>query len=386
MTEEQQDLIRLVRDFVKREVLPNVEKDEEKGEFQRHLIRKMGELGLYGLGFPEKYGGGEAGFLAQCLVIEEVTRASIPLGMSFNVQAMVVPACIYYWGNEEQKMAYLPSLFKGELVGCFSLTEPNAGSDAGAISTRAKRVNGGYLLNGTKSWATYGVDADFAVIMAKTQPDLKHKGISAFIVDFRKVTNVTRRPIPASTGTRCVHSAEIFLEDTFVPEESLLGREGEGFAVALSSLDYGRLTVASRCLGAARAALDASVRYANQREAFGQQIGRYQMIQHLIADVVSGYEAAKLLVYRAAFLADTGAPFTREAAIAKYFAADVAKKAAEAAVEIHGAYGVADEYPIHRLLEFSTLMRTVEGAPNIQRLIIAQDALGYKMANRYPRK
>jgi alkylation response protein AidB-like acyl-CoA dehydrogenase len=383
LTEEQKAVRNLARDFATKELVPHVEEWEAEGVFHREIIEKMGAQGLYGCAFPEDIGGTAMGFLAQVLIIEEVTRLCLEAGYSFNVQGMLVPQGFYNWGSEEQRQKYVPKLLRGEMVGCFSLTEPDCGSDAAAIKTRAIRDGDSYIINGTKMWATYGSVADVILLIAKTQPELGARGASAFAIETKDLKGFTAAKVPSNIGTRCVPSAELIFDNCRIPASWLVHEEGQGFKVALNSLDYGRITVPARSVAIAQAATDRAIQYANERTAFGQQIGKFQMIQHLIADMVVETEAARLMIYRTASLADQGQPFTREASQGKYFATEVGVRVTERAMEIFGGYAFADEYPIHRLLMAAKVMHTGEGSANIQRILIAEDALGYKRMSRH---
>ncbi len=382
LIEEQKMVRQAVIDFLTKEVIPFVHSDEKSGRFQRDKIRKMGELGFLGCAIPERYGGNEMGFLTQVIIIEEVTRASIPLGYCFNQQAMSVPLTILNWGTEEQRQKYLPPMVRGEITGTFSLTEPDVGSDAASIKTRAVKKGEKYILNGSKMWASYASVAGVIVLFAKTDLEARHRGISCFAVEPENTPGLTIRDIDSWTGTNLVPSCEIILEDAKLPEENLIGKEGEGFTVAMHSIQFGRLTLVARCVGLAQASLDNMVKYCNEREAFGQKIGKFQMVQKLIADSRGQIEGARLLLYRAAWLADQGRAFNLECAVAKYMAAEACRNAADYAMEVYGAYGHADEYPIARTLLFSHVLYTGEGPANIQRVLIAEDTLGWKSANR----
>ena len=368
--------------FCRREILPFCSQWEREGQYPTDVIRRMGQQGFFGCPFPTRYGGTEAGFLAQSIIIEEFTRAYLGIGYIFNVQAMLVPLAIHDFGTEEQRDRYLSKILAGEYTGCFSLTEPDAGSDVAAICTRAVRNGDYYVLNGSKMWATFGDVADVTVLFAKTVPDGGHRGISAFLID-KDIPGVNRVVIPSNVGSRCVHSAEIHLEDARIPATQLLGERDRGFVVAMRLLEYGRITVGSRCLGIAQRCLDVALRYANERQAFGQPIGRYQMLQDTIARSVAETEAARLLVRRATFLADQHRPFTREASIAKYLAAETAVNAATMALDVHGGMAFSEEFGINNYLLAANVMRTGEGHANIQKRLIAEDALGYKVANRH---
>ncbi|MGD9762403.1 MAG: acyl-CoA dehydrogenase family protein [Candidatus Binatia bacterium] len=382
LNEEQQAIQEAARRFCEREIVPHARTWEEAGAVPRSVLRAMGEQGFFGGAFPRRYGGSETGFVAQSVVIEEFTRGHVGVGYVFNAQAMIIPLAIHDFGTEEQRQQWLPRLLAGEAVGCFSLTEPDTGSDAAAIRTRAERQGDHWVLNGRKMWATFGDVADVTVLFARTTEEGGHRGLGAFLVG-RDVPGVTRTVIPSRVGTRCVHSVEIGLEDAVIPDANRLGEERGGFKMAMSVLDYGRITVSSRCLGIAQRCIDASVRYATERKAFGEPIGRYQMVQDGLARAVVATEGARALVRRAAYLADAGRPFAREASIGKYAAAEAAVEAAKLAMDVHGGMAFSEEFAVGDWLMAANVMRTAEGHANIQKRLIAEDALGYKEANRH---
>lgn len=383
LSEEQKAVRNLARDFAIKELAPYVEQWEEEAVFHKDINEKLGEAGLYGCAFPEEFGGNGMGYLAQVLIVEEIARHSIEAAFTFNSQSMSVPLGIYNWGAEEQARKYVPRLLKGEYVGCFSLTEPDCGSDAAAIKTRAVRDGDDYIINGAKMWATYGNVADVILLFVKTQPEMGAKGATAFAIQPKGLKGFSSHKIPSNIGTNCAPSCELSFDNCRVPASWMVNREGEGFKVAMNCLDYGRITVPARVIGLSQAAIDKGVQYANERMAFGQQIGKFQMIQHLIADMVVQTEAARLMVYRAASLCDQGQPFTREAAQGKYFATEMAVSVTGKAMEIFGGYAFAKEYPIQRIHQYAKVMHTGEGSANVQRILIAEDALGHKKMSRH---
>lgn len=366
-----------VRKFCLKEVIPYAEEWERNEVFPRDTIRHMGQLGFFASPFPEKYGGTELGFLANSIVAEELGRASLGLACCLNMQSGTCPMTIYLNGTEEQREKYLPGIISGELLGCFAVTEPNAATDVAGIETKAIREGDFYVLNGSKMWITHASIFDAGVCFAKTDPSQRHKGLSAFIIE-RKMEGLTGIPIKDKLGVRCSDTGEIVFEDCKVPKENLIGEEGQGFAIAESSLAYGRTNIAARSLGIAQAAVDASIKYANEREQFGKKIGEFQMNKQIIADMVANTEASRLLVYRSAWLQDQGQPGLLESAIAKFFASEAAVQSVIGAAKIHGAYTYSTEYPIARLYRDVMLMTAGEGTSNIQRIIIANHALGKK--------
>jgi len=369
----------LAFDFARRELAPTVAEEDKGHVFRRDLVIKMGQLGFFGCVIPEEYGGTGLGFLALALITEEIARVHSAIRVHLNMQ--IGPArTLLEFGAEEQKRAHIPSLISGDFVSCFAITEPDAGSDVAAMRTTATRKDGGYLLNGTKTWISNAPVADTALVFASTDRSKKHHGMAVFYVNLNQ-PGVSRRSLE-KLGIHASPTGELVFENFQIPEHGRIGEEGEGFKICMSHLNHTRLSCAAGAVGLARAAREASVAYANQREQFGQKIGRFQMIQDLIAQMVVQEEAARLLVYRAAWLADQGKPNNLETSIAKYAAAEAAAFAADSALKIHGAYGYSTEFPVERYLRDAKSYQIVEGSSNIQKLIIAQDALGYQKANR----
>lgn len=366
-----------VREFCQKEVVPFAEVWEKEQIFPLETIRKMGELGFFTLPFPEKYGGTNLGFQANALVAEELGRASLGLACCLNMQTGTCPMTILLNGNEAQKEKYLPGIITGKLLGCFALTEPNAATDVAGIQTKAARDGDFYVLNGSKTWITHASVFDAGICFAKTDPTQRHKGLSSFIIE-KDLPGLTRSRIEDKLGVRCSDTGELFFDDCRVPKENLLGQEGQGFEIAESALAYGRMNIAARSLGVSQAAVDLSIKYAREREQFGQKIGSFQMIKQIIADMVANTEASRLLVYRAAWLQDKSLPSFAESTIAKFFASEAALQAAIGAAKIHGAYTYSPDSPVARLYRDVMLMTAGEGTSNIQRLIIANAALGIK--------
>ena len=379
LPEELAEVQKLARDFSEKEIAPSAAKDDKEHIFRKDLVTKMGSLGFFGCLIPEEYGGNGLGFLAHALISEEIARVHSAIRVYLNMQAG--PAVtLFEFGNEEQKKKYIPGLLSGESMGLFAITEPDAGSDVAAMKTTAKREGKGYLLNGTKIWITNATVADAGVIFAYTDRSQKHHGMSAFYVDLKQ-PGVSRRDLD-KMGAHASPTGELTFENFEIPQENLIGQEGEGFKICMRHLNHTRLGCAAGAIGLAKAAREAAVSYANQREQFGQKIGQFQMNQDLIAQMVVQEEAARLLVYRAACLADRGRPYNLEVSIAKYAAAEVAAFSSDAALKILGAYGYSTEFPVERYFRDAKSYQIVEGSVNIQKLIIAQDALGYRKANR----
>jgi glutaryl-CoA dehydrogenase (non-decarboxylating) len=379
LPEELAEVQKLASDFSEKEIAPSAARDDKEHIFRKDLVTKMGSLGFFGCLIPEAYGGNGLGFLAYALISEEIARVHSAIRVYLNMQAG--PAVtLFEFGNEEQKKKYIPGLLSGESIGLFAITEPDAGSDVAAMKTTANREGNSYLINGTKIWITNATVADAGIIFAYTDRSQKHRGMSAFYVDLKR-PGVSRRDLD-KMGAHASPTGELTFENLEIPQENLIGQEGEGFKICMRHLNHTRLGCAAGAIGLAKAAREAAVSYANQREQFGQKIGQFQMNQDLIAQMVVQEEAARLLVYRAACLADRGRPYNLEVSIAKYAAAEAAAFSSDAALKILGAYGYSTEFPVERYFRDAKSYQIVEGSVNIQKLIIAQDALGYRKANR----
>lgn len=379
LPEELAEVQKLAHDFAEKEIAPSAAQDDREHRFRKELVGKMGELGFYGCLIPEEFGGNGLGFLAHTLVSEEIARVHSAIRVYVNMQAG--PAVtLFEFGNEEQKEKYLPGLLSGQSIGLFAITEPDAGSDVASMKTSAKRDGQHYLLNGTKIWITNATVADAGVIFAYTDRSQKHRGISAFYADLSQ-PGLSRRDLD-KLGAHASPTGELTFDNYAIPAERLIGQEGDGFKICMRHLNHTRLGCAAGAIGLARAAREAAVNYANQREQFGEKIGQFQMNQDLIAQMIVQEEAARLLVYRAASLADRGRPYNLEVSIAKYAAAEAAAFCADTALKILGAYGYSTEFPVERYYRDAKSYQIVEGSVNIQKLIIAQDALGYRKANR----
>ncbi len=365
-----------VRKFCLNEVTPNAEEWEKNETFPVDTIKKAGQLGFFASSFPEEYGGTNLGFLANVIVAEEMGRASLGLACCLNMQSGTCPMTILLNCNEEQKQKYLPGIISGELLGCFAVSEPNAATDVAGIETKAILADDHYLMNGTKMWITHASVFDVGICFAKTDPTQRHKGLSAFIIT-SDMPGLTGNPEKDKLGVRSSDTGEIVFEDCKVPKENLIGEEGQGFKIAESALTYGRANIAARSVGIAQAAVDSAIQYANEREQFGKKIGFFQMNKQIIADMVTNTEASRLMVYRAAWLQDQGLPSANESTMAKFFASEAALQTVIGASKIHGAYTYSSEYPIARLYRDVMLMTAGEGTSNIQRIIIANNALGW---------
>ncbi len=362
------------REFVEREVLPHVREWDRTEVMDRSIVKKLADVGFLGAPIPERYGGPGLDNLSYCLIIEEVGKADSSVRGVISVNVGLVAKTILKWGTDEQKDRLLPKLCSGDALGCYALTEPGSGSDAAALITSATRDGDSWVLSGTKMFITNGAWATHALVFARTgEPG--PKGITCFIVD-TSTDGFSTTPVTGKLGLRAQDTAELVLAEVRVPDSDRLGDEGEGFKVAMSALDNGRMSLASGCVGIAQGCLEASVAYAKEREAFGGPIARYQLIQELLADMAVETEAARLLVWKVAALADAGVKHTIESSHAKYFASEVAVRAANSAVQVFGGYGYIDEYPVGKYLRDARVATLYEGTSQIQKLIIGRALTG----------
>jgi alkylation response protein AidB-like acyl-CoA dehydrogenase len=375
LSAEQQMVQEAVRKFAREQILPHTREWDHAGKFPRELLTKMGQLGYLGVPVPEEYGGGGLDYITEALVFEEVGYADSSVRTTLSVQMSLVELTILHWGSEEQKRRYLPKLCSGEWIGCFGLTEPNAGSDAGNIATTARRQDDAWALNGQKVWISNGTWADVAIIFAQSEPGSKHRGMVAFLVD-ANTPGYTTRKMTGKLGLRASDTGELFLDNVCVPDSARLGEVGEGFKIAMSALDNGRFGVASGCVGTAQHALDASVRYAKERIAFDRPIAGFQLVQDMLAQMKVNVEAARLLVYQAGWVKNQGQRSTIPVSIAKYYATEIAKQNADMAIQVHGGYGYSDEYIPERLWRDCRVASLYEGTSQIQKLIIGRDLTG----------
>ncbi len=371
------------REFVKKEILPRVEEDEKNHRFQEDLVKKMGELDFFGCPIPEAYGGNDSGFLAHAVVTEEIARVSGSLRAAFNMQTMGTAREILEFGTQDQKDKYISKLVSAEYLGCLCITEGDAGSDVAGIQTTATKDGDAYILSGSKNWITYAQVADLGIVYAYTDPSKRYKGLSAFIVDMHS-EGIRTGEVASKMGWHACPTGEVFFDDVRVPVENILGGEEEkGFAHCMSGLNNTRLTAASGAVGGCQGLLDATVKYAQTREQFGQAVGQFQMVQEEIARMAVETDAARLLVYRSAMQKDDGIHNNvLETVMAKYYSCDVASRVADSALRIHGAYGYSSEYPVERMFRDVKLYQILEGSANIGKMIIGTDALGYRKANR----
>jgi alkylation response protein AidB-like acyl-CoA dehydrogenase len=376
LTPEQQRVQAAARQFAEQEVAPIAREADETGIFPRHLVRRMGELGFLGGPIEAEYGGAGMDYVSYALLCEELGRADSSVRGFLTVHTSLVSLCIRDWGNEQQKRRYLPRLAAGEMIGCYALTEPNAGSDAASLEATALEDGDDYILNGEKIWITNGPSAHLAIVFASRDRAARHRGICAFLVE-TDTPGFRREPMPGKElGHRASEHAHIILENCRVPKSALLGAPGEGFKVAMSALDRGRLGVAAGAVGVAQACLDACVAFTTRRRQFGQRLADFEMIQADLADMAADLDAARLLVYRAAWTKDQGLPATRATSVAKLFATEAAMRAASQAVLLHGNRGYSNEYPVERYYRDIKGMQIYEGSSHIQRVIIARELVG----------
>ncbi|MER7397650.1 acyl-CoA dehydrogenase family protein [Streptomyces sp. NPDC000151] len=376
LNEEQAAVRQLAKDFVDREVAPHVTEWDRTEQVDRSIVKTMGDLGFLGLTIPEEYGGSGGDHFAYALVTEELGRGDSSVRGIVSVSLGLVAKSIAAWGSEEQKQAWLPRLTSGEVLGCFGLTEPGTGSDAGNLTTRAVRGGGGdWVINGTKMFITNGTWADVVLLFARTGAEPGHKGVSAFLVP-TDTPGLSRREIHGKLGLRGQATAELVLEDVRVPASAMIAPEGKGFSVAMSALAKGRMSVAAGCVGIAQAALDAAVGYAGERDQFGKSIAHHQLVQELLSDIALDVDAARLLTWRVADLIDRGKPFVTEASKAKLFASEAAVRCANNALQVFGGYGYIDEYPVGKLVRDARVMTLYEGTSQIQKLLIGRALTG----------
>ncbi len=379
LTEEHEMIRQAARDFAQKEIAPRAAEYDESGEFPLDTIRKMGALGLMGIEVPEEYGGAGMDTLAYVLALEEVCKADASHGTIMSVNNSLFCHGLLKFGTEVQKDKYLRAVASGEAIAAYSLTEPMSGSDAGTMRSRAVREGDCYIINGRKSWVTSGPVADYLVLFTMTQPEQKHKGITAFLIDAKRPGFVRGKKEP-KLGIRASATSEIVFEDYRAPIEDRLGEEGEGFKIAMTVLDAGRIGIAAQALGISEAAYAASLAYAKEREAFGQKIGEFEGISFKLADMKTRIEAARLLTYNAALAKErskkTGERYTLEASMAKLFSSETAMFVTHAAVQIHGGMGYSKELPVERYFRDAKITEIYEGTSEIQRLVIARMETG----------
>ena len=375
---EEHRLIReSVRRFAEQEILPVAAEHDRAAQFPRELVQRMAAVGLLGGPIPKEYGGAGLDFISHAILTEEVGKADSSLRTTLSVQVSLVALSLVKWGNDEQKRQYLPALCAGRVLGCFGLTEPNAGSDPAGMETTATRQGDRWVLNGTKTWISNATVADLALVFAQTDKAKGHHGIAAFLIEKGKPGFSTRQ-ITGKLGLRASDTGELLFENCSVPDEALLGPVGEGFKVAMTGLDNGRYSVAAGSVGIIQGCLDACTAYAKTRKQFGRPIGSFQLVQDMIARMAVDADAARLLVFRAGHLKDQGRPNTVETSMAKYFASEASVRAAQDAVQIFGAYGYSEETPVARYYRDAKVATIYEGTSQIQKLLIGAHLLGIK--------
>jgi glutaryl-CoA dehydrogenase (non-decarboxylating) len=377
LTDEQIQVRDMVREFAQREVAPYIRDWDAKGEFHREVLTKMGELGILGLPIPEQYGGLGLDYVSLALACEELEYVDTFLRVVMSVHVGLNSLALHQWATEDQKQRWLVPQAQGEKLGTFGLTEPNAGSDAGAIESTAVRDGDSYVLNGSKMWISLAAVADHLLVFASVDRSQKHGGLTAFMIE-RGMEGLTTGTIKGKLGVRAGNTGELAFNNVRVPIENRIGEEGEGFKIAMSCIDQGRFTVGAGACGLTRACLDASVKYANERRAFGQEIGRFELVQQMIAKMVAGYEASWLLTMKAADLKNRGIRNTRETSLMKWYGCDVALQSADDAIQIHGSYGFSNEYPVERFWRNARGAVIYEGTREIHTILQAEYALGYR--------
>ncbi|MGJ7921212.1 acyl-CoA dehydrogenase family protein [Neobacillus sp. LXY-4] len=376
-SEEQVMLRKMVRSFVDKEIMPNIHEWDANGYFNPEILKRLAELNLMGVCIPEKYGGSGMDYNSLAIVCEELERGDTAFRTAVSVHTGLNSLTLLQFGTEEQKQKYLVPQAKGDKIAAFGLTEPGAGSDVASINTTAVKDGNDYILNGSKTWISLCDYADHFIVFAYTDKEKCHHGISAFIVE-RTMPGFSSRAIKGKLGIRAGNTGELFFDQVRVPKENLLGKEGEGFKIAMAALDNGRFTVAAGAVGLIMASLEASVKYCHERKTFGKEIGRHQLVQQMIAKMESGLQTSRLLVYRAGELKNQGKRNTRETSLAKWIACDFANHAADDAVQIHGAYGYSSEYPVERYLRNSKAPVIYEGTREIHTIMQAEYVLGYR--------
>jgi butyryl-CoA dehydrogenase len=374
-SDEQKLIAESAREFADKEIAPRVRDNDRAGRFDRELASKLGEIGYLGAPVGEQYGGRSLDYLSYALIVEQVGRADSSARTVVSVQTSLVCGSIESWGTEEQKQEWLPRLCSGEALGCFGLTEPDTGSDAAALRTRAKKTDSGWTISGQKMWISMGNVADVALIFAQTDPEKAHRGLACFLVPTAN-QGYSAQEIHGKLGLRSSDTAAISLDEVEVDDAAMLGEVGDGFKVAMSALDSGRYSVAAGCVGICDGCVDASVAYSKERQQFGVPLARFQLVQELIADMIVRRDAARMLVYRAGDLKDRGEKSTVETSIAKLYATESAVECANAAIQVHGGAGYVDDYPVERYLRDARVTTLYEGTSQIHKLIIGRDATG----------
>jgi butyryl-CoA dehydrogenase len=375
LTDEQKLIAETAREFADGEIVPRARESDRAGRFDRELAARLGEMGYLGAPVAEEYGGRGLDYLSYGLIVEEVGRADSSARTVVSVQTSLVCGSIERWGTDAQKTEWLPRLCSGEALGCFGLTEPDTGSDAAALRTRAERTDGGWRISGQKMWISMGNVAELALVFAQTDPEQGHRGLACFLVPTVS-EGFSAQEIHGKLGLRASDTAAISLDGVEVPDDAMLGEVGDGFKVAMSALDSGRYSVAAGCVGICQGCVEASVSYSTERRQFGVPIARFQLVQELIADMVVRGDAARMLVRRAGALKDAEEPSTVETSVAKLYATEAAVQSANDAIQVHGGSGYVDDHPVERYLRDARVTTLYEGTSQIQKLIIGRDATG----------
>jgi hypothetical protein len=375
LTDEQKLIAETAREFADREIVPRVRDNDRAERFDRELARKLGEVGFLGAPVAEAYGGRGLDYLGYGLIVEAIGRADSSARTVVSVVTSLVSNPIEHWGTEEQKQRWLAGLTSGEILGCFGLTEPDTGSDAANLRTRATKTDSGWSLSGQKMWISLGNHAELALIFAQTDPELKHKGLAAFLVP-TDTPGFTTAEIHGKLGLRSSDTAELSLDAVEVGDDALLGQVGDGFKVAMTALEAGRYSVAAGCVGIMEGCVEASVNFAKERKQFGVPLARFQLVQQMITEMILKRDAARMLVFRAGTLKDEGKPNTMETSVAKLFATESAVECANLAIQVHGGSGYVDDYPVERYLRDARVTTLYEGTSQIQTLIIGRLATG----------
>jgi butyryl-CoA dehydrogenase len=375
LTDEQQLVRETARSFTDNEIVPRARENDRNEHFDTELVEKIAAQGYLGAIVPREYGGAGLDYLTYGLVVEEVGRGCSAMRTVVSVQTSLVSSAFLRWGTEEQKRHYLPKLCSGEWLGCFGLTEPDTGSDAANQKTRARKTDSGWVINGSKMFISLANHAKVALIFAQTDPEKKHRGLACFLVDTDQ-PGFQPQAIHHKMGLRGSDTAAIGLDDVEVSDDQMLGEVGDGFKIAMSSLDSGRFSVAAGCVGICQGCVDASVKYSKEREQFGRPIASFQLVQQMIANMVVDRDAARMLTWRAGYLKDAGKPNTTETSIAKYYATEAAVRSANTAIQVHGGSGYVDDYPVERYFRDVRVTTLYEGTSQIQQLIIGRSVTG----------
>jgi butyryl-CoA dehydrogenase len=375
LTDEQRLIRETAKEFADREIVPRARESDRKEQFDTELVQKIADMGFLGAIVPEEYGGRGIDYRTYGLIVEEIGRGDSAMRTVVSVVTSLVCSSIVRWGTEEQKQKWLPMLCSGEGLGCFGLTEPDTGSDASNLKTRAEKVNGGWRISGGKMWISLGNYAKLALVFAQTDPEKKHRGIGCFLVPTES-EGFSSQEIHGKLGLKASDTAELSLDGLEVPDDALMGEIGDGFKIAMSALDSGRYSVAAGCVGICQGSLDASVAYSKERQQFGRPIASFQLVQEMIAEIAVQTEAARGLVWRAGWLKDTGQPNTTETSMAKLYATEAAVECANKAIQVHGGSGYVDDYPVERYLRDARVTTLYEGTSQIHKLIIGRATTG----------